>query len=91
MSREYLAPPIFCPDVDYMGHVEVYELPISDALKEGISAWDAEYQLTFNGESPSDSGFCSYEESSRHEIDGRCLADKLQQELGDGCIVEYFP
>ena len=89
MSREYLASPIFLSDVDCMGHVDIADMAISRGLARDISSWDHEYQSTFNDEYPPDSGFDSLGESNRHSNEGRCLAERLQQELGSEYVVEY--
>ncbi|MGR2741122.1 hypothetical protein ACUY1T_21980 [Billgrantia sp. Q4P2] len=91
LVKEYMAGPIFCPDPERMGHVEVDELPISQALKAQILAWDSEYQATFNDDYPPDSGFGSPEAESMHIAEGSRLAKSLQQELGGDYMVEYYP
>lgn len=59
LTSEYLAGPIFCPDPDRMGHVDIEDLPLSQELKAQISEWDSRYQSTFNSDYPPDSGFAS--------------------------------
>lgn len=89
LASEYLAGPIFCPEPDRMGHIDVDDLPLSQELKAQISAWDSEYQATFNSDYPPDSGFSSLEAKLRHIAKGEQLANKLQQELGGIYEVEY--
>lgn len=89
VASEYLAGPIFCPDPDRMGHVDIDDLPVSQELKAEIRAWDVEYQATFNSDYPPDSGFSSPEAELRHKAQGGQLAKKLQHELGYGYMVEY--
>lgn len=91
LASEYLAGPIFCPELDKMGHVDVDELPLSQELKAKINAWDSEYQATFNSDYPPDSGFSSPEAKLRHVAEGEQLAKKIQQELGGSYAVEYCP
>lgn len=91
LVKEYMAGPIFCPDPERMGHVEVDELPISQALKVQILAWDSEYQATFNDDYPPDSGFSSPEAESMHIAEGSRIAKKLQLELEGTYTVEYCP
>ncbi|MDP5587039.1 hypothetical protein P3785_29305 [Pseudomonas aeruginosa] len=91
LANEYLAGPIFCPALDAMGHVDVDDLPISQELKAEITAWDSEYQATFNSDYPPDSGFGSPEIEFRHIAEGQQLAKRLQQELGGGYTVDYYP
>ncbi len=32
LALEYMAPPLFCPDVEEMGHIEIDEINISSDL-----------------------------------------------------------
>lgn len=91
LANEYLAGPIFCPDLDEMGHIDIEDLPISQNLNDKIRLWDDEYQSTFNDLYPPDSGFSSAQEKVRHVNEGRRLAQEMQAELGDGYKVEYCP
>ncbi|MEZ6964598.1 MULTISPECIES: hypothetical protein [Aeromonas] len=91
LTNEYLAGPIFCPDADVMGHIDVNELPLSKDLKDKITAWDSEYQATFNNDYPPDSGFSLPEMERRHIAEGQQLAKRLQLELGRGYKVDYCP
>ncbi|RYF30453.1 MAG: hypothetical protein EOO23_05105 [Comamonadaceae bacterium] len=90
LASEYLASPIFCGDLEKMGHIEVGDLPISKKLMIKIIEWDAEFQATFNDEYPPDSGFCSSDARRRHMAAGEELAQEIQQELGGGYAVKYF-
>lgn len=89
LANEFFAPPIFCSDPDKMGHVEVDDLPVSDSLKIALSAWDAEFQSTYNDSYPPDLGFQSPEIQLAHCKRGEELAKLLQAELGDMFMVEY--
>ena len=91
LTSEYLAGPIFCPDPDRMGHVDIEDLPLSQELMTKISKWDGEYQATFNSDYPPDSGFTTPEAELRPKAEGVQLARSIQQELGGGYIVEYCP
>lgn len=91
LANEYLAGPIFCPDPERMGHIDIDDLPLSQELKAKISAWDNEYQATLNSDYPPDSGFSSPEAERRHIAVGQRLAQRLQQELGDSYTIEYCP
>jgi hypothetical protein len=91
LANEYLAGPVFCPDLDQMGHVDIEDLPVSRSLSDKIRMWDDEYQSTFNDEYPPDSGFCSPQEKVRHVNEGCLLAQEMQAELGDSYKIEYCP
>lgn len=91
LTREYLAGPLFCPDIELMSHIDICDLNISMRLKDKINSWDIEYQSTYNDEYPPDSGFRSIEDKRRHEREGKEIARLLQEELGGGIVVEYVP
>jgi hypothetical protein len=91
LINEYLAPPLFCPDQEKMGHIDIDDLPLSRNLKEELSLWDKEYQATFNDDCPLDSGFSSLEDEIRHKNAGMMLAKKIQQELNGEYLIEYLP
>lgn len=89
LANEYLAGPIFCPDPEKMGHVDVEDLPISSELQFALREWDEEYQSTFNIDYPPDSGFASPTDEQAYIKRGKDLAERLQLELGDGYLVQY--
>lgn len=91
LTSVYLAGPIFCPDPDRMGHVDIEDLPLSPELTVKISEWDGEYQSTFNSDYPPDSCFTTPEAEFRHKAEGEELAKLMQQELGSSYMVEYCP
>lgn len=91
LTSEYLAGPIFCPDPDRMGHVDIEDLPLSQELKAQISEWDSRYQSTFNSDYPPDSGFASPDAELQHAAEGEQLAKSIQQELEGSYTVEYWP
>lgn len=89
LTSEYLAGPIFCPDPNRMGHVDIEDLPISQELMAKIRSWDEEYQATFNSDYPPDSVFPTLEAELRHKAEGMQLAKSLQQELKGGYMIEF--
>lgn len=91
LASEYLAGPIFCPDPDIMGHVDIDDLPLSQELRMKINKWDGEYQATFNRDYPPDSGFTTPEAKLRHVSEGGELAGSMQKELESNYIIEYCP
>jgi hypothetical protein len=91
LTSEYLAGPLFCPDPDRMGHVDIEDLPLSPELRAKINKWDGEYQATFNSDYPPGSGFTTAEAELRHIAEGKQLAKSIQQELESGYMVEYCP
>ncbi|MEE9453302.1 MAG: hypothetical protein V3V13_02820 [Paracoccaceae bacterium] len=89
LAKEYLTCPVFCPDPENMGHINLGDLPISDELRQELVEWNQQYQDTFNEEYPPDSGFSSLELEKTHVQQGAKLAKKLQINLGDTYSVEY--
>ncbi len=89
LVSEYLAYPIFCSDLDKMGHVAIDDLPITEYLKSDLRAWDEAFQSTFNDAYPPDSRFESHELQEAHWRQGEELLKRLQDELGDGYRIEY--
>ena len=89
LANEFLAYPIFCPDLEKMGHVAINDLPITECLKSDLRAWDEAYQSTYNDTYPPDSGFASHELLEAHWRQGEELLKRLQVELGDGYRIEY--
>ena len=91
LGDEYMAEPVFCGDVDRMGHIDTDDLPVSDDLKKDLHAWNDEYQSTFDDSYPPDSGFSLPELELAHVIKGAELAERLQVEMGADYDVAYLP
>lgn len=91
LACEYLAGPVFCPDPDRMGHMDLEDLPLSNELRMKIIKWDSDYQALFDDDNPGESGFPTPEAELRHIADGQELAESMQKELRRGYIVEYCP
>ena len=89
LVNEYFSPPLFCPDLEKMGHID--DLHISRGLKDELFLWDKEYQASFNDDYPPDSGFSSIEDEIRHKNVGVMLAKKMQKELEGRYLIEYLP
>lgn len=66
------------------------QLPVSDALREAIDRWTADYQSTFDTEAGS-SGFASQADAVGFVERGRELVRELQEDLGSSWHVEYMP
>lgn len=91
LGAVYGAPPIFNPDVDEMGYVELSDLHVSPHLLAQLVEWNREFQRTFSDDYPPDSGFNSEDDRNRHNARGAELAALLQQELGAGVRIEFKP
>lgn len=87
----FYADPVSIKDSDIFNYSDLSELNISDELKEAMQAWDDEYQATFDGDYPPNSGFASSDLEATHFAKGEELAKRLQAELGEGYSVKYTP
>jgi hypothetical protein len=87
----YGAPPIFNPDLDRMGYVEVSELKLPPSLAGDINVWNQEFQKTFCEDYPPDSGFDSLARMAQHNTRGAELALLLQKALGGDTLVQFIP
>jgi hypothetical protein len=87
----YGAPPIFNPDVDEMGYIELTKLHISPYLLMQLEEWNAAFQQTFFEDYPPDSGFKSEEDRDLHNKWGVILTTLLQRELGASVQIEFRP
>ncbi len=87
----YGAPPIFNPDLDRMGYVEVSELKLPPSLAKDINIWNQEFQKTFCEDYPPDSGFDSIASMEQHNAQGAELALLLQRALGRDALVQFIP
>ena len=86
---EYLADtPIFRSDDNYIGHVEIEDLPVTERTKVNLRQWNNIYQLTFNENDPELSGFTNQEETFKYIDAGVKLSRELQDELGSGYFVD---
>lgn len=85
----YGAPPFFCHDIEHMGHVELEEIPLTEALRMAIRDWDHLFQLTFCSDYPPDSGFRSIETEQEFNQQGCELFKKIKEELEPALLVTY--
>lgn len=87
----YGAPPIFNPDLEKMGYVEISELKLPPSLANDINVWNQQFQETFCDDYPPDSGFDSIVRLEQHNVRGAELALLLQKELGCHALVQFIP
>ena len=85
------AAPIFIPDLDRMGYIELTELKLPPTLIREIDHWNHEFQDTFCEDYPPDSGFDSLERKTQHNNRGADLAHLIQKELGGEVLVRFIP
>lgn len=85
----YMEEPVMMKDSDIFHHVDTKYLKVSAELRDAIQAWDDEYQNTLDQNYPPDSAFPSLEADIAHNEKGRLLARALQEELGEGYLVNF--
>lgn len=90
-GANYQDPPFFNTSPDKMGYIDISELKLSRDLQAQITKWDETFQLTFCDEYPPDSGFSSEIQLDAHNSEGMALCKRIQAELGEYYIIEFFP
>lgn len=89
---EYMAPPVFDPSIENMGHVDLIDLGLSLELLAEIESWDKEFQDTLREDDPADdSDFFSPAQLIAHNERGLALAQKLQSFLGSDVVIKFIP
>jgi hypothetical protein len=85
----YGAPPVFNPEIDEMGYVDLDDLHLPSKLLARIKKWNDEFQLTFFDDYPPDSGFKTTSDLEQHNSVGAELAELIQKELGSDVLIEF--
>lgn len=88
LMADYFCSPLWKADPMEVGNIDPDSLPISQNLKEMLSAWAAEYDKTLDMDDPSKSGFKSEHEELAFKEIGANLANLLREELGPNYIVK---
>ena len=88
---EYGNTPVFCADINEMGHVGLEDLDLPENLIKEIHIWNSVFQETFCEEYPPDSGFHSYQKVLEHNSKGKDLARKIQNILGAEVNITFLP
>ncbi len=89
-SSAYMEEPIVIIDDNIFCHYAAHELNISKDLAKKIQHWDDLYQDTLDHNYPPDSDFQTEEDKRKHQVLGKELAQKLQNELGPEFNVKYY-
>jgi hypothetical protein len=76
-------------DNERIANVDPAELDLSAHLVSALDLWRSQYDATLNRNDPVSSGFASSEDEARFVEDGRRLARRMKNELGNGCAVSY--
>jgi hypothetical protein len=77
-------------DVDAPDNLNPDELPISDALKSRIHAWEQKFDSTLNRADPASSGFITEEALRIFDSEGLKIWECLREELGSEYHVQYY-
>ncbi len=88
LSAEYNCHPLWIVETDGLDNVRPKELGLSEELCRAIERWDEAYQRTFVPDDPVSSDFATAAEERAFEEEGVLLRARLQEELGDGSVVE---
>lgn len=91
LGAVYGAPPVFNPEIDEMGYVDLDDLHLSMNLLARLEKWDSEFQQTFFDDYPPDSGFKTNADLARHNALGAELAELIGKELGPDVLIEFVP
>lgn len=91
LSVGYMEEPVMMRDSDGFRYLEVDDLDVSSQLKEEIQNWNDQYQNTLDHDDPMSSGFSEFQLEKAHVERGAELAKRLQEEFGDGYLVDYKP
>lgn len=76
-------------DLDNAGNIDPNSLPLTEALKEALRAWESKYDATLNRADPIESGFISAYEAQKFNAEGWELWERLKQRLKKTEVV-YF-
>ena len=77
-------------DMDDVGDIEPWELPLSEETIERLLNWQKIYDGIIDWDDPASAGFASEQEEIAFEREGVNLWQQLQKELGDEYEIVYF-
>jgi hypothetical protein len=90
LMPEYECSPLWEDVSDGTRNLDLAEVPISPGLSRALAAWADEFEGTFNGEYPPDSGFPTPDAEADFDRRGRELWRQLASELRGLGRVSYF-
>lgn len=82
LMADYQCFPLWEASPGEVGNIDPEGLPISQNLKDQLSAWARAFDATLNMDYPPDSGFESEEAEAEFKREGYRLAEQLRGELG---------
>ena len=77
-------------DCDNGRNLNPEDLPISTSLKQDLKKWAETFDAILDWDDPASAGFKSDREEQEFEEKGLELWQRLENEIGDEYIVEYF-
>jgi hypothetical protein len=87
LMPDYQCFPLWEASPGVIGNINPDDLPLSDELKQALSAWADEYDATLNLSDPASSGFSDVEAEKLFRQKGIALGERLRVELGGGYSV----
>lgn len=90
LMPDYNCFPLWCMDPDEYDNIDPNELPLSNRLKQDLTAWAGRYDAILNWDDPVNSDFKSEEEEQQFKEDGKELHQRLQEELKGKVKVTYY-
>ena len=75
---------------DNGGNLNPEDLPISTSLKQDLKKWAETFDAILDWDDPASAGFKSDREEQEFEEKGLELWQRLENEIGDEYIIEYF-
>jgi hypothetical protein len=88
LMADYFCFPLWSTESD-SSNIDVYQMPISNELKQQTMAWAKKYDSTLNQDYPPDSKFESVEKRTAFIQEGNEIAKKLNNELNDDYFVTF--
>jgi hypothetical protein len=82
------ADPIWCAECNW--NIDIDDLPISEELKKDFVKWEVEYQKEMSLLKEQESEHFQ-EFVSKHNDEGRRLAERLIRELGENISITFVP
>jgi hypothetical protein len=87
LMADYQCHPLWDMSPGQYGDINPDDLPVSQGLKDRLSAWARAFDATLNMDYPPDSGFESEDAEAEFKREGYRLAEQLKDELGPGVTV----
>ena len=87
LMADYHCYPLWDMSQGNYGDIDPASLPISIKLKEDLIKWSEIYNNTLDLDNPQKAGFKDNEDEEIFKLEGKRLAERLKEELGEEYIV----